>query len=134
MKRGGGRRYYRPQDVELLKGIRHLLHAEGYTIRGVQKILREHGIDQVKQSALGGAPLPVAAGQSAAPTQRKGPRGRVAAKPDGAAGAVGAAKSGDTTRALLAAIAELEKLRQLLRGEEGAAEAAPAARRARAGR
>ena len=48
MKRGGGRRYYRPEDMELLRGIRHLLHAEGYTIKGVQKILREQGIDQVK--------------------------------------------------------------------------------------
>jgi DNA-binding transcriptional MerR regulator len=43
LKRGGGRRYYRPQDVELLKGIRHLLYGEGYTIRGVQRILREQG-------------------------------------------------------------------------------------------
>ena len=51
MKRGGGRRYYRPEDMELLRGIRALLHAEGYTIRGVQKILREHGIDQVKAAA-----------------------------------------------------------------------------------
>lgn len=48
MKRGGGRRYYRPEDMELLRGIRHLLHAEGYTIKGVQKILREQGIDHVK--------------------------------------------------------------------------------------
>ena len=43
MKRGGGRRYYRPQDVALLRGIRFLLYHDGYTIRGVQKILREHG-------------------------------------------------------------------------------------------
>lgn len=49
MKRGGGRRYYRPADMELLRGIRHLLHAEGYTIKGVQKILRERGIDAVKR-------------------------------------------------------------------------------------
>ncbi len=41
MKRAGGRRYYRPGDVELLKGIRSLLYSEGYTIRGVQKILKE---------------------------------------------------------------------------------------------
>lgn len=41
MKRGGGRRYYRPEDVELLKRIRDLLHAEGYTIKGVQKLLRQ---------------------------------------------------------------------------------------------
>ena len=43
MKRGGGRRYYRPEDVALLRGIRFLLYNDGYTIRGVQKLLREHG-------------------------------------------------------------------------------------------
>jgi DNA-binding transcriptional MerR regulator len=41
VKRGGGRRYYRPDDVDLLRGIKHLLYAEGYTIKGVQRILRE---------------------------------------------------------------------------------------------
>ena len=41
LKRGGGRRYYRPEDVALLRHIQHLLHAEGYTVRGVQKLLRE---------------------------------------------------------------------------------------------
>ena len=41
MKRGGGRRYYRPEDVELLRRIRKLLYADGYTIKGVQKLLRE---------------------------------------------------------------------------------------------
>ncbi|WP_011580487.1 MULTISPECIES: MerR family transcriptional regulator [Chelativorans] len=43
LKRGGGRRYYRPQDVELIKGIRHMLYDQGYTIKGVQKLLRENG-------------------------------------------------------------------------------------------
>jgi DNA-binding transcriptional MerR regulator len=43
MKRGGGRRYYRPEDVALLRGIRVLLYNDGYTIRGVQKLLREQG-------------------------------------------------------------------------------------------
>jgi DNA-binding transcriptional MerR regulator len=43
MKRGGGRRFYRPEDVDLLRGVRHLLYGEGYTIRGVQRILREQG-------------------------------------------------------------------------------------------
>jgi DNA-binding transcriptional MerR regulator len=43
MKRGGGRRYYRPDDVDLLRGIRALLYGEGYTIRGVQRILKEQG-------------------------------------------------------------------------------------------
>ena len=48
MKRSGGRRYYRPDDVDLLKGIRRLLYGEGYTIRGVQRILKEHGIKAVQ--------------------------------------------------------------------------------------
>lgn len=48
MKRGGGRRYYRPDDLDLLRGIRFLLHREGYTIKGVQKLLREQGLDFVK--------------------------------------------------------------------------------------
>jgi len=48
MKRGGGRRYYRPEDVSLLRGIRHLLYGEGYTIRGVQRIIREQGIKFVQ--------------------------------------------------------------------------------------
>ena len=47
MKRAGGRRYYRPADVELLKGIRCLLYRDGYTIRGVQKILKEDGPNYV---------------------------------------------------------------------------------------
>ena len=49
MKRGGGRRYYRPADIQLLLGIRHLLQAEGYSIRGVQKILRQGGAEDVKR-------------------------------------------------------------------------------------
>ncbi|ABD07354.1 transcriptional regulator, MerR family [Rhodopseudomonas palustris HaA2] len=51
MKRSGGRRYYRPDDVDLLKGIRRLLYGEGYTIRGVQRILKEHGIKSVQRLA-----------------------------------------------------------------------------------
>jgi DNA-binding transcriptional MerR regulator len=43
LKRGGGRRYYRPEDIELLRQIRQFLYHEGYTIRGVQKLLREDG-------------------------------------------------------------------------------------------
>ena len=51
MKRSGGRRYYRPDDVDLLAGIRRLLYGEGYTIRGVQRILKEHGIESVQRLA-----------------------------------------------------------------------------------
>jgi DNA-binding transcriptional MerR regulator len=56
MKRGGGRRYYRPEDVDLLRGIRHLLYGEGYTIRGVQRILKEQGIKFVQSVWQPGAP------------------------------------------------------------------------------
>ena len=58
MKRGGGRRYYRPDDVSLLRGIRHLLYGEGYTIRGVQRILREQGARFVQVVWQEGAPQP----------------------------------------------------------------------------
>ena len=44
IKRAGGRRFYRPEDVDLLRGIRTLLYHEGYTIKGVQKVLREKGV------------------------------------------------------------------------------------------
>ncbi|MCZ2159019.1 MerR family transcriptional regulator [Bartonella sp. 220] len=44
MKRGGGRRYYRPTDIELLNGIKQLLYDQGYTIKGVQRLLKENGI------------------------------------------------------------------------------------------
>jgi DNA-binding transcriptional MerR regulator len=58
LKRGGGRRYYRPDDVNLLRGIRHLLYGEGYTIRGVQRILREQGGKFVEVVWHEGAPQP----------------------------------------------------------------------------
>jgi DNA-binding transcriptional MerR regulator len=50
LKRGGGRRYYRPEDVDLLRGIRTLLYADGFTIKGVQKVLREQGVRTVVES------------------------------------------------------------------------------------
>jgi DNA-binding transcriptional MerR regulator len=58
MKRGGGRRYYRPEDVDLLRGIRHLLYGEGYTIRGVQRILKDEGVKFVQGVWKSGAPQP----------------------------------------------------------------------------
>jgi DNA-binding transcriptional MerR regulator len=58
MKRGGGRRYYRPDDIDLLRGIRHLLYGEGYTIRGVQRLLREQGVRFVQSVWQPGAPQP----------------------------------------------------------------------------
>lgn len=58
LKRGGGRRYYRPDDVDLLRGVRHLLYGEGYTIRGVQRILREEGLAFVQSVWRPGAEPP----------------------------------------------------------------------------
>ncbi len=57
MKRGGGRRYYRPDDVDLLKGIRQLLYGEGYSIRGVQKILRAYGARAVIEAVRAGGDI-----------------------------------------------------------------------------
>tara|TARA_B000000532_G_C18684925_1_gene326973 strand:+ start:69 stop:494 length:426 start_codon:yes stop_codon:yes gene_type:complete len=50
IKRGGGRRYYRPEDVRLLKGIKALLYNDGYTIRGVQKVIKENGTKKLLRS------------------------------------------------------------------------------------
>jgi DNA-binding transcriptional MerR regulator len=58
LKRGGGRRYYRPEDVLLLKGIRHLLYDRGFTIKGVQKILKDQGARHVAAIGNGGAAVP----------------------------------------------------------------------------
>lgn len=139
MKRGGGRRYYRPEDMELLRGIRHLLHAEGYTIKGVQKILREQGIDQVKtlvREALG-APPRQPRGRTAAKTSRG--EGRKAAGPSGASAISQPARAPGSAPAdkanlsrseiILSIIAELEYCRSLLRdGTVAAAEPARSAR------
>jgi DNA-binding transcriptional MerR regulator len=61
LKRGGGRRYYRPQDVDLLRGIRTLLYNDGFTIKGVQKVFREQGVRFVMDTGkpqAGRPPLP----------------------------------------------------------------------------
>ncbi len=83
MKRGGGRRYYRPDDVDLLRGIRHLLYGEGYTIRGVQRILRDQGGRFVQSVWRPDAPKPshgpsddVDADQDRRPESGEADRGR----------------------------------------------------------
>lgn len=63
LKRGGGRRYYRPEDVLLLKRIRHFLYSEGYTIKGVQKLLREGGGKDTALDEDDGTPDRVTAGE-----------------------------------------------------------------------
>ncbi len=60
VKRAGGRRYYRPADVDLLKGIRALLYNDGFTIKGVQKVLKERGLRHVAEVGRGGKPVQAA--------------------------------------------------------------------------
>ncbi|MEI2387647.1 MerR family transcriptional regulator [Breoghania sp. JC706] len=83
LKRGGGRRYYRPDDVDLLAGIRKLLYGEGYTIKGVQRLLKENGVHWVMdvgrgiESGAPGGPQPEDDEDepTAAPSQPPGPAG-----------------------------------------------------------
>ena len=91
MKRGGGRRYYRPEDVALLRGIRFLLYSDGYTIRGAQKILRDQGPRFVMDLHRGGegenrvAPMvvPVEIPDIAAETAQSHPAIRMSARAGG---------------------------------------------------
>jgi DNA-binding transcriptional MerR regulator len=76
LKRGGGRRYYRPEDLALLQRIRDLLYTEGYTIRGVQRLLRQYGVRAVVAGAVEDAgAIPAASGL------RKAASGAAGSKP-----------------------------------------------------
>jgi DNA-binding transcriptional MerR regulator len=95
MKRAGGRRFYRPSDIAVLRGVRRLLHDEGYTIKGVQRLCREQGVRRL-----------VAAGQ-----------GEGAAAPAAEMGLPAGARLSDHSRDRLAEIlAELEDAKQRLDG------------------
>lgn len=72
LKRGGGRRYYRPEDMALLRRIHHLLYTEGYTIKGVQKLLKEKGKKQLLQEEVS-ANLQEAASQGVAQDMGQAP-------------------------------------------------------------
>lgn len=89
LKRGGGRRYYRPEDVLLLKGIRHLLYDQGFTIKGVQRILKDQGSRYVVGIGEG---KPVDA--VTAPPTEQSPLPRAALSVPDAEGAAPAASSG----------------------------------------
>ncbi|MFI4935822.1 MAG: MerR family transcriptional regulator [Caulobacterales bacterium] len=80
MKRAGGRRFYRPQDIVVLGELRRLLHDEGYTIKGVQKLHREHGIKRLVAERAAGGPakadgaattIPAAGGQLSSEARRR---------------------------------------------------------------
>lgn len=110
LKRGGGRRYYRPEDVVLLRRIRHLLYQEGYTIKGVQRLLREGTQASRSTPPARRAEKPAARdGERLLPAAdgTEGPGGRASGPPP-------AARAPDQ-RALLATLRqELLELRQLL--------------------
>ena len=75
LKRGGGRRYYRPDDLEFLRGLKHLLHAERYTIKGVQKIIKDQGLKAVQRAGRD-AVAPPATTPAAAPAGQARPDAR----------------------------------------------------------
>ena len=129
LKRGGGRRYYRPDDVDLVRAIRHLLYGEGYTIKGVQRILKEQGVRALVAMARGEAMLSV---QEAAATMVAPPaepeQAVFAAAQDGFAGASGlprhaavhAQLSGEQIAQLRQVLADLEECTRLLAAAEAA--------------
>jgi DNA-binding transcriptional MerR regulator len=134
MKRGGGRRYYRPEDMELLRGIRHLLHAEGYTIKGVQKILREQGVDQVKhlsREAAAAAAAPAAKrGRKATPRYDEREKAQPKLTPSLATIPSPPSRTSERRARVEAIITELEACRRLLTEETVVSEpAAPRVRR-----
>lgn len=94
LKRGGGRRYYRPEDVQLLRTIHKLLYTEGYTIKGVQKLLREQGKNTVIQEVV----------------QKKSVAQKVAAQDSGLN-----EKQKDLLQAMLG---DLKEMRRLIKAEE----------------
>ena len=96
LKRAGGRRFYRPQDVVVLKAVKRLLHGDGLTIKGVQRLHREQGLKRL--AAYGD------------------PEGAVAFEPEGAAAAEAAprAQSGASSIRLRQVLAELEGARARL--------------------
>ena len=99
MKRGGGRRYYRPEDITLLRRISGLLYTDGYTIKGVQKLLREGG------------------GKLEAPVAKKVTEQVEEQAPEAAPNAAGAADEA-LKGELEGVVSELEDIRSLLRGAD----------------
>ena len=135
MKRGGGRRYYRPDDVDLLRGIKTLLYEEGYTIRGVQRLLKEQGNRLAIDIGNGHEPAGILAGEpdlqadgmeaespaisvadlGAAKTKKgKGLLGRLTGKSDDEDDFSGAAISGTDLKTLQSTLQELLECKRLL--------------------
>jgi DNA-binding transcriptional MerR regulator len=113
LKRGGGRRYYRPEDIELLGAIKRLLYGEGYTIKGVQKLLKEQGAQAVvRPNAVAPRPAAKQPSASAAPPPRSEPPMRSEPAPTAPMAPRPALGSGNlaTLRALLGDLREAERI------------------------
>jgi DNA-binding transcriptional MerR regulator len=128
LKRGGNRRYYRPDDVALITGLKILLYGQGYTIKGVQRILKEQGARAVQAVGRGGvvpAALPVDGHDGAAAMLPAAPAPGAAPKPAAqtARRAAGQPLSADAGTVLRMALSELQGARNdLVRALSGPAE------------
>jgi len=100
LKRGGGRRYYRPDDIVLLRRIRALLYVEGYTIKGVQKLLREGGARALELDSSESAPVVPATAALPAPAPAQGTTGL----------------TDEQRKQMVGLVDELAELRDMLRG------------------
>lgn len=103
LKRGGGRRYYRPEDIQLISSIKDLLYNQGFTIRGVQKLLKENGPFPSARSMVPDPQVPssISTLQAPAPVVRQAP--------------ASSALSPEKRREIEGVLAELKALRELLR-------------------
>ncbi|MCB9989245.1 MAG: MerR family transcriptional regulator [Rhodospirillales bacterium] len=104
LKRGGGRRYYRPEDVTLLEKIHHLLYTEGYTIKGVQKLLKEQGKAQLLKTETTPKPGVAVANET----------GGLAAAPQPAVSGAQSNLSGKQKRLLQGLLEDLQDIRSAL--------------------
>ena len=101
LKRGGGRRYYRPEDVKIIHDIKDLLYNQGFTIRGVQKLLRETSSASLARSMVAQPQLPISVQQ---PSPRQAPM--APQQPQG--------MSADKRREMEGVLAELRSIRKVL--------------------
>jgi DNA-binding transcriptional MerR regulator len=119
MKRGGGRRYYRPEDVQLLKHIHTLLYSEGYTIKGAQKLLKGQSRGSIAANAAGGSIAAEAAERAQVTASNMSPIKSAAAVQEDAPAAQPAAAQGQAmpqamVEALQGMLGDLKELRALV--------------------